>query len=79
MMYHPNIFTLNLEQMLSGAPLDTAAGVLVLTLRSARGTKSVKRLGGAPDPYISVSIAQRAELARTSTKMSTFVHSPRLS
>ncbi|KAM0786716.1 hypothetical protein ACM66B_002158 [Microbotryomycetes sp. NB124-2] len=71
MMYHPNTFTLNLEQMLSGTPIDTACGVLMITLHSARGIKATKLGGGAPDPYISVSIANRAELARTTTKRST--------
>jgi Ca2+-dependent lipid-binding protein len=39
MMYEPNVFTLNLEQMLSGAPLDTAIGVLQITVECARGIK----------------------------------------
>lgn len=72
MMYDPNVFTLNLEQMLSGAPIDTCAGVLVLTIHSGRGLKATKLGGGAPDPYISVSIAERAELAKTSIKKSTY-------
>lgn len=75
MMYDPNVFTLNLEQMLSGAPLDTACGVLVVTIHSGRGIKGVKLGGGTPDPYVSLSISQRAELAKTSIKRSTYVHS----
>ncbi|KAK4049600.1 Tricalbin-2 [Microbotryomycetes sp. JL201] len=71
MMYHPNTFTLNLEQMLSGTPIDTACGVLMIRLHSAKGIKATKLGGGAPDPYISVSVANRAELSRTSTKRST--------
>ncbi|KZT44501.1 tricalbin [Sistotremastrum suecicum HHB10207 ss-3] len=71
MMYAPNAFTLNLEQMLSGAPLDSAIGVLQVTLRSARGIKATKIGGGTPDPYVSLSISQRAELARTKHKDST--------
>ena len=71
MMYHPNTFTLNLEQMLSGAPIDTACGVLAIRVHSARGIKATKLGGGAPDPYVSISVANRAELARTSTKHST--------
>lgn len=50
MMYDPNVFTLNLEQLLNGAPLDTAIGVLQLTITSARGLKANKIGGGAPDP-----------------------------
>ncbi|KAM0750754.1 tricalbin [Meredithblackwellia eburnea MCA 4105] len=71
MMYQPNTYTLNLEQMLSGAPVDTACGVLAITLYSGKGLKATKLGGGAPDPYVSVSVAGRAELARTKKKLST--------
>lgn len=71
MMYDPNCFTLNLEQLLSGAPLDTAIGVLAITVHNGRGIKSTKLGGGNPDPYISFAINGRAELARTSTCHST--------
>ncbi|GAA5961362.1 hypothetical protein JCM21900_006679 [Sporobolomyces salmonicolor] len=71
MMYDPNAFTLNLEQLLSGAPIDTAVGVLAVTVHSGKGLRGVKLGGGAPDPYVSFSISGRAELARTSTKRST--------
>lgn len=73
MMYAPNTFTLNLEQMLSGAPIDTAVGVLALTIYNGRGMKATKLGGGAPDPYVSVSLSGRAELAKTQTKLSTSV------
>ena len=73
MMYDPNVFTLNLEQLLSGAPLDTAIGVLQVTIESARGIKTSKIGGGTPDPFVSISISQRAELARTKYKRSTSV------
>ncbi|KAF8530946.1 tricalbin [Gautieria morchelliformis] len=72
MMYDPNVFTLNLEQLLSGTPLDSAIGVLQLTLHHARGLKATKIGGGAPDPYVTLSINQRAALARTKHKDSTF-------
>ncbi|GAA6043375.1 hypothetical protein JCM8097_005289 [Rhodosporidiobolus ruineniae] len=71
MMYHPNTFTLNLEQMLSGAPVDTAVGVLQVTVHGARGIRGTKLGGGAPDPYVAFSISGRAELARTKVKRST--------
>ncbi|OBZ79220.1 hypothetical protein A0H81_00438 [Grifola frondosa] len=73
MMYDPNVFTLNLEQLLSGEPLDTAVGVLQVTIHSARGLKGVKLGGGTPDPFVSLSINQRAELARTKYKHNTYV------
>lgn len=75
LMYDPNVFTLNLEQMLSGKPLDAAIGVVEVTLRAARNIQSGNMGGGAPDPYVSVSINERAELARTKYKSNTYVNS----
>lgn len=72
MMYEPNVFTLNLEQLMSGAPIDTAIGVLQVTIFSARGIKAGKVGGGAPDPYVSLSINNRSELAKTKYKHSTY-------
>ncbi|KAJ6604267.1 C2 domain-containing protein [Mycena vulgaris] len=71
-MYDPNVFTLNLEQLLSGAPLDTAIGVLQVTIESARGVKGTKIGGGTPDPYISLSLNNREELAMTKYKNNTY-------
>ena len=72
-MYHPNFFTLNLEQILSGVPLDTAIGVLQVIVRSARGIKGAKIGGGTPDPYVSLTFNDRAELAKTKHKNNTLV------
>jgi len=72
MMYDPNVFTLNLEQMLSGKPLDSAVGVIRITIRSARGIKGTKIGGGTPDPYITLALNDRAELARTQYKNNTY-------
>ncbi|KAJ7071483.1 C2 domain-containing protein [Mycena amicta] len=71
-MYDPNVFTLNLEQLLSGAPLDTAIGVLQVTIASARGITGTKIGGGTPDPYISLSLNNREELAVTKYKSDTY-------
>jgi len=65
MMYDPNVFTLNLEQLLSGVPLDAAIGVVQVTVEAARGLKGSKIGGGSPDPYVSITINNRQELART--------------
>lgn len=65
MMYDPNVFTLNLEQLLSGVPLDAAIGVVQVNVESARGLKGNKIGGGSPDPYVSITINNRQELART--------------
>ncbi|KAF9270554.1 tricalbin [Marasmius fiardii PR-910] len=72
MMYDPNVFTLNLEQLLSGVPLDAAIGVVQITIHSARGIKGTKIGGGTPDPYVSISINNRAELATTKYKHNTY-------
>ncbi|EST08677.1 C2 domain protein [Kalmanozyma brasiliensis GHG001] len=71
MMYNPNLFTINLEQMMSGTPLDTAIGVLQVNIWSARNLKGVKLGGGTPDPYVTLSIDNREVLAKTSTKRGT--------
>ncbi|RPD58353.1 tricalbin [Lentinus tigrinus ALCF2SS1-6] len=71
MMYEPNVFTLNLEQMLSGEPIDTAIGVLQVTVQGARDLKGSKLGGGRPDPFVSFSINERQELARTKWKHNT--------
>ena len=73
MMYDPNVFTLNLEQMLSGKPVDAAIGVAQVMVRSARGIKAAKIGGGIPDPYVSLNIEHRAELCRTKHKSNTCV------
>lgn len=72
-MYDPNVFTLNLEQLLSGAPLDTAIGVVKVTIHSARSIKGNKIGGGTPDPFVSFSINNREELAKTKYKHNTSV------
>lgn len=53
--------------------VDAASGVLQIKIESARGLHSVKLGGGTPDPYVSVSIANRAEIARTKFKRSSCV------
>ncbi|KAJ9107888.1 hypothetical protein QFC19_002631 [Naganishia cerealis] len=70
MMYDPNVFTINLEQLLSGNPLDSAIGVLRVTVDSARGLKAVKIGGGAPDPYVTLSLGDKAAVVRTKTVQS---------
>ncbi|MBW0463530.1 hypothetical protein O181_003245 [Austropuccinia psidii MF-1] len=62
MMYDPIVFTFNLEQMLAGALVDSAIGVLQVTLVSAHGLKAVKIGGETPDPYVTFSIGTRTIL-----------------
>jgi Ca2+-dependent lipid-binding protein len=73
MMYEPNVFTLNLEQLLAGTPLDAAIGVVQVKVQTARGIKGGKLGGGTPDPYVKISINNRATLAKTHAKKSTYV------
>ncbi|CED82008.1 Ca2-dependent lipid-binding protein CLB1/vesicle protein vp115/Granuphilin A, contains C2 domain [Phaffia rhodozyma] len=71
MMYDPNVFTLNLEQLLSGAPLDSAIGVVQLNIHSARGLEGTKLGGGSPDPYVTIAVAGKAPVAKTKPRSST--------
>lgn len=66
-----SVFTLNLEQMMSGVALDAATGVLQLKIEAARGITGAKLGGGTPDPYVSITINNRAEIAKTKFKRST--------
>jgi Ca2+-dependent lipid-binding protein len=50
---------------------DAAIGVLQVTIFDARGLKGSKMGGGTPDPYVSLTINNRAEMARTKFKAST--------
>ena len=73
MMYDPNVFTLNLEQLLSGAPVDAAIGVIKVTVYGARSISVNKIGGGSPDPYVSFSVNNLKELAKTKAKNNTQV------
>jgi Ca2+-dependent lipid-binding protein len=65
MFYAPNVFTLEIAKMLGGAPIDSAIGVLAVTVHRAHGLKNSDKFSGAPDPYTVFTINQRQELART--------------
>ncbi|TGZ80655.1 tricalbin [Ascodesmis nigricans] len=67
MFYAPNVFTVEVAKMLGGAPIDTAIGVIALTIHRARGLKNTDKFSGTPDPYVSLSINDRNQLARTKT------------
>ncbi len=71
MMYDPNVFTLNLEQLLSGAPIDAAIGVIKVTVQGARSIGANKIGGGTPDPYVTFSINNHTQLGKTKYKQST--------
>lgn len=67
MMYDPNVFTIDLQALLSGNPLDSAIGVLKLYVRGARSLKATKIGGGAPDPYVTIALGSKPSIAKTKT------------
>ncbi|KAH8737653.1 C2 domain-containing protein [Ilyonectria robusta] len=67
MMYAPNVFPIEVAKMLAGSPVDQAVGVLAVTLHGAQGLKNSDNFGGTVDPYASLSLNRRQELARTKT------------
>lgn len=70
MMYAPNAFQLNVQQMLSGSALDSAVGVLAITVYRAGNLKGSGRIGNTVDPYI-VFWLKNEENGRTSVKKDT--------
>lgn len=67
MMYAPNVFPIEVAKMLSGNPIDTAVGVVAITLHGANGLRNPDKFSGTPDPYAVVSLNARNELGRTKT------------
>ncbi|CAG8602008.1 10929_t:CDS:10, partial [Funneliformis caledonium] len=56
MMYYPNVFTLIPEYLLYGYPIESAIGVLKLTIKSAKNLRNAERFGGTSDPYCKVMV-----------------------
>ncbi|CRG83503.1 Tricalbin-1 [Talaromyces islandicus] len=67
MMYEPNVFPIEIAKMLAGNPVDNAIGVIAVTLVGAANLKGSGRIGNTIDPYVSLSLNSRNELARTKT------------
>ncbi|KAF4464668.1 hypothetical protein FALBO_8500 [Fusarium albosuccineum] len=65
MMYAPKVFPIEVAKMLAGSPVDQAVGVIAVTLHGAHGLKNSDNFGGTVDPYASLSLNRRQELART--------------
>lgn len=51
--------------------MDSAIGVLKVTIDSARGLKATKIGGGDPDPYVSLSLGTKENVGKTSIKRNT--------
>lgn len=63
----PKVFTLDVEGIMSGGlDSDSAVGVLQLTLSNARNLKNVELIGTI-DPFVSIDIEGRKEIARSRT------------
>ncbi|TIB34356.1 hypothetical protein E3P86_02821 [Wallemia ichthyophaga] len=67
MMYHPNAFTLNIQELLAGTPMDAAVGVLKVNINSAHNLSTSKFGGGKPDPYVSFTVGPKIGIDRTAT------------
>ncbi|KAG0347914.1 hypothetical protein BG004_006563 [Podila humilis] len=71
MMYAPNVYTLDLEQMMTGgASLTAAAGVIQFTVYNAKDLKNTELVGNS-DPYVKIRLGNRPELASTAVKEDT--------
>ncbi|KAF9928845.1 hypothetical protein FBU30_002054, partial [Linnemannia zychae] len=71
MMYAPNVYTLDLEQMMTGgASLTAAAGVVQFTIYNAKDLKNTELVGNS-DPYVKIRLGNRPELATTAVKSDT--------
>jgi len=71
MMYAPNVYTLDLEQMMTGgASLTAAAGVVQFTIYNAKDLKNTELVGNS-DPYVKIRLGNRPELAQTAVKEDT--------
>ncbi|KAG0049221.1 hypothetical protein BGZ83_005948 [Gryganskiella cystojenkinii] len=71
MMYAPNVYTLDMEQMMTGgASLTAAAGVVQFTIYNAKDLKNTELVGNS-DPYVKIRLGNRPELASTAVKEDT--------
>ncbi|KAF9922420.1 hypothetical protein FBU30_007442 [Linnemannia zychae] len=70
MMYAPNVYTLDLEQMMTGASLTAAAGIVQFTIYNAKDIKNSEFVGQS-DPYIKIRLGNRPEIASTSVQKNT--------
>ncbi|KAF9184196.1 hypothetical protein BGZ51_003514, partial [Haplosporangium sp. Z 767] len=71
MMYHPNMYTLDLEQMMTGgASLTAAVGIVQFTIYNAKDLKNTELVGNS-DPYVSIRLGNRPALATTEVQKDT--------
>lgn len=71
MMYAPNVYPLDLEQMMTGgAALNAAVGVIQFTIYNAKDLKNVELVGNS-DPYVKIRLGNRPALASTAVQNDT--------
>ncbi|CAG8648378.1 4269_t:CDS:10, partial [Racocetra persica] len=66
MMYAPHIYTLDVESIIGGYPIESALGVLKLKIMCAKGLKNAETFGTS-DPYAKVTLHGNKVLAKTKT------------
>lgn len=66
-MYDPNVFPIEIAKMLAGNPVDSAIGVVAITIHGAQGLKNPDKFSGTPDPYVAISLNNRSTLEQTKT------------
>lgn len=71
MLYEPATFQINVEEMMAAAAPNAAIGVLAITVFSANGLKGTESIGNTIDPYVTFSVNDDVEVARTEIKMET--------
>lgn len=69
-LFTPISFQLNVQQLMAGHSLNSAIGVLGVTVKSAKGLKSFANVGGTLDPYLTMGF-NNVVLAQTPNKSST--------
>lgn len=69
MMYAPNAFQVNIEQLMAGVGVSSGIGVLSLQIISASGLK--RDADGRVDPYVAVMSKNKKVLAHTKIKSNT--------
>ncbi|KAG0019486.1 hypothetical protein BGZ80_005755 [Entomortierella chlamydospora] len=70
MMYAPNAYVLDLEQMMSGATLNAAIGIVQFTIYNAKDLKNLELVGNS-DPYVKLRLGNRPEIATTQVQEDT--------
>ncbi|KAF9024878.1 hypothetical protein BGZ52_010146 [Haplosporangium bisporale] len=71
MMYAPNVYAMDLEQMMTGgASLTAAIGIVQFTIYDAKDLKNAELIGNS-DPYVKLRLGNRPELATTAVQENT--------